>query len=64
MNRVINLLSRREFLLAAGLGSAGAAAAVVGKRAVSVSVANPRKSLSRGYQESDHVSNYYRTTRL
>jgi len=58
-------LSRRNFLLAVGAGGAATAAALV---------ANPPKSSSpskqgdkratRGYQDSAHVNNYYRTTKV
>jgi len=58
-------LSRRNFLLTVGAGGAATAAALV---------ANPSKSpdpsgqgdkrATRGYQESVHVNNYYRTTKV
>lgn len=61
-------LKRRSFLLTLGAGSAGAAAVVVGassgapqalQQAVKAEVAK-----GPGYAESEHVRNYYRTTRV
>jgi hypothetical protein len=58
-------LSRRSFLLAAGAGGAAATAAVVSK---TTSKATPSTQAppadSRGYQVTEHVQNYYRTTRI
>ena len=57
---------RRSFLLALGVGGAGAAAAVV-----SSTVAVPAKpagsataQAGSGYTESAHIANYYRSTRV
>ena len=58
-------LRRRSFLLTASLGSAGAVAAVVATRspvALETPPATPEAKGS-GYQISDHVLHYYRTTR-
>ncbi len=54
--------ARRNFLLAASAGTAGVAAAVVtGSKAVSkAGQAAPEKI--RGYQVSEHIEKYYRTT--
>ncbi|MGH8751762.1 MAG: twin-arginine translocation signal domain-containing protein [Burkholderiales bacterium] len=56
-------LSRRHFLLAAGAGGAGAAAAMLAKN-----VPQPLKTEDEikgpGYQASEHVRNYYRTTKV
>jgi len=58
--------SRRKFLLNAGLGSAGAAAAVVtGAR---LAGEQPREALAagerRGYHVSEHILKYYKTTQV
>lgn len=56
---------RRRFLMAFGAGAAGAAAsasAVSGPAAViAPTAAEPE---SKGYRESEHVRNYYASTRL
>lgn len=55
--------SRRHFLLAAGAG--GAAAAIAAKNGAPAERArNPDKRASRGYQASEHVNRYYRTTKV
>ena len=58
--------NRRNFLLAAGLGSAGAAAAVVAgtrkspaKAALAEEAAKPS-----GYHASEHIQKYYKTTKV
>ena len=57
--------NRRNFLMAAGLGTAGVAAAVVtqgkGKGAKSVSAAEAQPS---GYHVSEHIQKYYKTTEV
>lgn len=59
-------LSRRNFLLTLGAGGAAAAAAVVGSggapRQGGARDAQPRTRV--GYQESEHVRNYYRTAKV
>jgi hypothetical protein len=59
-------LSRRNFLLAVGAGGAGAAAALLAKgmpRAESnANAADEAKS--KGYRVSEHIRNYYRTTKV
>ena len=61
-------LSRRNFLLTVGVsGAAATAAAIVAKTKTpdSASVAASKdKRATRGYQASEHVNNYYRTTKL
>jgi hypothetical protein len=60
-------LSRRGFLLSVGAGSAAAAAAVVASRPAGDMVEKAEdegKRATRGYQASEHVSNYYRTTKV
>ena len=56
-------LSRRNFLLAAGAGGAATAAAIVAKTAPSTST-DKNKRDTRGYHASEHVNNYYRTTKV
>ena len=59
--------NRRKFLMAAGLGGAGAVAAVVaGKQAVDA----PEKSAeatgtqASGYRVTAHIEKYYKTTEV
>jgi hypothetical protein len=59
-------LGRRNFLIAVGAGGAATAAAVAGKV---VSQPQPAttgtdKRRGKGYEESAHVRNYYRTTQV
>ncbi len=59
-------LSRRNFLIAVGAGSAATVAAVAG-RVVSgpepaTKVTDKRRG--KGYEETAHVRNYYRTTQV
>lgn len=65
MNTTPGKLNRRKFLLAAGAGGAAVTAAAVSK---SPSQGTPAKQAppvdSRGYQVTEHVQNYYRTTRI
>ena len=56
-------LSRRNFLLTVGAGSAATAAAIVTKKSGS-GVLEKDKRATRGYQASEHVGNYYRTTKV
>jgi hypothetical protein len=62
------LATRRRFLLGAGVaGVAGAAAsaAAVGQAVLPAALpAAPPDALARGYRESDHVRQYYRTTEI
>ncbi len=57
-------LSRRNFLLTVGVGGAATAAAFVAKNSGSNSSEKDKKRATRGYQASEHVSNYYRTTKV
>ena len=60
-------LKRRGFLLAAGVGSAGAVAAVavgIGKETPAPVAALKAEEKTSGYAETQHVSNYYRTARV
>lgn len=59
-------LARRRFLLALGAGTAGAAAAAAQAIASSASgdIAQPQPVQGRGYQETEHVRDYYATARI
>jgi hypothetical protein len=59
-------LSRRNFLLAVGAGSAATAAAVVAKKTsiAEQGMSGSGKRTTRGYHSSEHVNNYYRTTKV
>ena len=59
------ILSRRNFLLSVGAGSAATAAAVISKPSPGPDkVASADKRATRGYQETAHVTDYYRTTKV
>ncbi len=65
MNEKKTKLSRRNFLLAVGAGGAAAAAAIVGKNASTTSASDSKdKRATSGYKVSEHISNYYRTTKV
>lgn len=60
-------LKRRGFLLAAGVGGAGAVAAVavgVNKQTTAPAAAVKAEEKTSGYAETRHISNYYRTARV
>jgi hypothetical protein len=58
-------LSRRNFLLTVGAGGAVTAAAIVAKTSGSESpLKGSGKRASRGYHATEHVNNYYRTTKV
>ena len=59
-------LSRRNFLLTVGAGGAATAAAVVATKSGTPSAAQTGKDkrATTGYQASEHVNNYYRTTKV
>ena len=65
MSDRIQRLSRRNFLVTLGAGGTAAAATIV---AQNVKPTAPTQGKSRrsasGYQESAHVRNYYRTTKV
>ena len=59
-------LSRRNFLFAVGAGGAASAAAIVAKtvpQAQPVMTGDDKKK-TRGYHASEHIRNYYRTTKV
>lgn len=60
------VLSRRNFLLTVGAGGAATAAAIVARQAPVATDATDSKDkrATRGYQVSEHVNNYYRTTKV
>jgi nitrous oxide reductase len=60
-------LKRRGFLLAAGVGSAGAVAAVatgLGKESPAPVAVVTEAEKKGGYAETRHINNYYRTARV
>jgi hypothetical protein len=58
-------LSRRHFLLAVGAGTAASAAAVVAKKEADNRTSQDSGIDSKkGYQLTEHVRNYYRTTKI
>lgn len=58
-------LSRRNFLLAVGAGGAATAAAIVAKNSSPTQSSSSKdKRATRGYHATEHVNNYYRTTKV
>jgi hypothetical protein len=58
-------LSRRNFLLTVGVsGAAATAAAIVAKNPADALKNSKDKRATQGYQASEHVNNYYRTTKV
>ena len=57
-------LSRRNFLLTVGAGGAATAAAIVATKSPSAPQTGKEKRATSGYQASEHVNNYYRTTKV
>jgi nitrous oxide reductase len=59
------ILSRRNFLLTVGAGGVATAAAIVGKNAETTPASSTgNKRATSGYKVSEHISNYYRTTKV
>jgi hypothetical protein len=56
-------VKRRRFLFALGAGSAGAAAAAVPVAHAVEAVTQPQAE-PKGYSETEHVRNYYASTRI
>ena len=59
-------LSRRNFILAVGAGGAAGAAAIVATavpQAAPVASANDKRK-TKGYYASEHIRNYYETTKV
>jgi hypothetical protein len=57
-------LSRRNFLLAVGAGGAATAAAIVTSKSTPTAKSGEGKRATRGYHATEHVNNYYRTTKV
>jgi hypothetical protein len=59
-------LSRRNFLLAASAGGAAAAATALAVKNSTPTTQSPAtgKRETRGYHASEHINNYYRTTKV
>jgi nitrous oxide reductase len=60
-------LSRRNFLIAAGVGGAATATAIVGRALTPEepqTVAGDDKRRGKGYQETAHVRTYYNTAKV
>jgi len=66
MSRKKPILSRRNFLLTVGAGGAAGAAAIVAKNATTADTAGSKedKRATSGYKVSEHIENYYRTTKV
>ena len=64
MKRSQSKLSRRNFLLAVGAGGAAATAALVAKGTQTQVKKDETVSGSKGYHLTDHIRNYYRTTKV
>jgi len=65
MNERAKRLSRRNFLLTVGAGGAATAAAVIATKSPAPTASTSQdKRATRGYQSSEHVNNYYRTTKV
>ncbi|HXZ92001.1 MAG TPA: formate dehydrogenase [Burkholderiales bacterium] len=58
--------SRRHFLFSVGAGGAATAAAIVAKHSPTAPQPAPAsaKRAAGGYRASEHVHNYYRTTKV
>jgi hypothetical protein len=56
--------TRRKFLLAASLGSAGAVAAVATKGVTAPASAAPQPAQGDGYRLSEHIQKYYKTAQV
>lgn len=57
--------NRRKFLLAAGLGSAGVAGAIVANgRKTPAKAAQSDAAQPTGYHVSEHILKYYKTTEV
>jgi len=57
--------NRRDFLLAAGLGGAGAAALVTTASKTKVAQGEaPAAGKASGYRSTEHIEKYYKTTKV
>ena len=57
-------LSRRNFLLSVGAGGAATAAAVVAGKKMQGAPTATAADGKRGYHETAHIHNYYRTAKV
>ncbi|HEU4646713.1 MAG TPA: twin-arginine translocation signal domain-containing protein [Burkholderiales bacterium] len=57
-------LSRRNFLLTAGAGGVAAAVAVVAGKKTATGTRSVAGHDKRGYHETAHTNNYYRTAKV
>ena len=59
-------LSRRNFLLTASVAGAAGAVAIAAKSSLQPADTSSSKDkrATRGYQASEHINNYYRTTKV
>ncbi|MSQ54939.1 MAG: twin-arginine translocation signal domain-containing protein [Betaproteobacteria bacterium] len=65
MSQQTRRLSRRNFLLAAGAGTAATAAAIVAKTSPSAPAApDTSKRATKAYAETQHMRDYYRTAKV
>ena len=63
--KTIKPTNRRNFLVAAGLGGAGVAAAVAtGRKPGARAEAQPEGAKPSGYHASEHILKYYKTTEV
>jgi hypothetical protein len=58
------ILSRRNFLLTVGAGSAAGVATIVARQAQQDAPDAKDKRATSGYRTSAHIENYYRTTKV
>lgn len=64
MGQKKTVLSRRNFLLTMGAGSAATAAAIVATKPTAPATSGKGKRETLGYHDSEHIANYYRTTKV
>ena len=65
MSQKKTIISRRNFLLTMGAGGAATAAAIAGKNASTPAASDSKdKRATSGYKVSEHINNYYRTTKV
>mgnify|MGYP006209006735 CR=1 FL=1 len=58
-------VSRRNFILAVGAGTAASAAAIVSRKETDAKgKAGSAEQSGKGYQLTQHVQNYYRTAKI
>jgi len=62
--KITKLDQRRKFLLAAGLGGAGAAAVAVTRGGTKFAGAAAETRKPTGYHVSEHILKYYKTTEV